>query len=131
MLTDYTIVKANTSDISMVEINLSPRQYWKRLDRSYRLKKKLNGARYAGEVDKNKMGKRRRDINRLSSRKKSKTDSDTTIVYKPGIGSYLSYKAHIAADTNVIITAVSASPSVSHDIGVVPILVESHESKVE
>jgi len=73
------------------------------------------------------MGKRRRDINRLSLRKKSKTDPDATITHKPGAGSHLSYKAHIATDTNGIITAVSASPSVSHDIGVVPILIESHE----
>jgi len=43
------------------------------------------------------------------------------------MGSHLSYKAHIATDTNGIITTVSASPSVLHDIGAVPILVESHE----
>jgi len=127
MLIDSTIVRADASDGSMVEIGLSPGQYWKSLDRKDRPKKKLSGARYTGEVDKNKMGKRRRDINRLSLRKKSKTDPDATIVYKPGMGSHLSYKAHIATDTNGIITAVSASPSVSHDIGAVPILVESHE----
>ncbi|GAH09978.1 unnamed protein product, partial [marine sediment metagenome] len=127
MLIDSTIVKADASDNSMVEIGLSPEQYWKRLDQKEKPKKKLSGARYTGEVDKNKMGKRRRDINRLSLRKKSTTDPDATITHKPGAGSHLSYKAHIATDTNGIITAVSASPSVSHDIGAVPILVESHE----
>ncbi|GAG57704.1 hypothetical protein ES703_45492 [subsurface metagenome] len=127
MLIDSTIVRANASDGSMVEIDLSPGQYWKRLDRPDRPKKKLSGARYTGEVDKSKMGKRRRDINRLSLRKKSKTDPDATIVRKPGMGSHLSYKAHIATDTNGIITAVSASPSVSHDIGSVPDLIQSHE----
>jgi len=127
MLIDSTIVRADASDRSMVEVNLSPGQYWKRLDRSYRPKKKLSGARYTGEVDKNKMGKRRRDINRLSLRKKSTTDPDATITRKPGAESHLSYKAHIATDTNGIITAVSASPSVSHDIGAVPILIELHE----
>jgi len=127
MLVDSTIVRANASDSSMVEIDLSPGQYWKRLDRKEKPKKKLSGARYTGEVDKSKMGKRRRDINRLSLRKKSKTDPDATIVRKPGMGSHLSYKAHIATDTNGIITAVSASPSVSHDIGSVPDLIQSHE----
>ena len=73
------------------------------------------------------MGKRRRDINRLSLRKKSTTDPDATITRKPGAGSHLFYKAHIAKDTNGIIAAVSASPSVSHDIGSVPILITSHE----
>jgi len=128
MLIDSTIVKADASDRSMVEIGLSPGQYWKRLDQKDKPKKKLSGARYTGEVDINKMGKRRRDINRLSLRKRSTTDPDATITRKPGAGSHLSYKAHIATDTNGIITAVSASPSVSHDIGAVPILVESHES---
>lgn len=127
MLIDSTIVKANASDRSMVEINLSPEQYWKSLDRPDMPKKKLSGARYTGEVDKGKMGKRRRDINRLSLRKKSTTDPDATITRKPGAGSHLSYKAHIATDTNGIITAVCPSPSVSHDIGAVPILIESHE----
>ena len=127
MLIDSTIVKANASDGSMVEIGLSPEQYWKRLDRTDRPKKKLVGDRFAREVDKNKMGKRTRDINRLSLRKKSTTDPDATIVYKPGRGSHLSYKAHIATDTNGIITAVSASPSVSHDTGAVPDLIEAHE----
>ena len=127
MLIDSTIVRADASDRSMVEIGLSPGQYWKRLDQKEKPKKKLSGARYTGEVDVNKMGKRRRDINRLSLRKKSKTDPDATITRKTGAGSHLSYKANIATDTNGIITAVSASPSVSHDIGSVPILVEAHE----
>jgi hypothetical protein len=73
------------------------------------------------------MGKRTRDINRLSLRKKSTTDPDATIVREPGMGSQLSYKVHIATDTNGIITAVSASPSVVHNTGAVPNLVESHE----
>lgn len=125
MLIDSTIVRADASDGSMVEINLSPGQYWRKLDRKDKPKKKLSGARYTGEVDKSKMGKRRRDINRLSLRKKSKTDPDATITRKPGAGSHLSYKAHIATDTNGIITAVSASPSVTHDIS--SLHVESHE----
>ncbi|GAI27638.1 unnamed protein product, partial [marine sediment metagenome] len=46
MLIDSTIVRANASDGSMVEINLSLGQYWKRLDRPDRPKKKLDGGRY-------------------------------------------------------------------------------------
>ena len=107
MLTCSTIVKADASSNSLVEINLSPEEYWKRLDRPERPKKKLVGERFTGKVDKNKMGKRRRDINRISLRKKSTTDPDATIIYKPGMGSHLSYKAHIATDTNGLITAVS------------------------
>jgi len=87
----------------------------------------LAGDFFTGEVDKNKIGKRRRDVNRASIRKKSTTDPDATLYYRPGKGSHLSYKAHIATDTNGIITAVSASPSSLHDIGAVPTLIESHE----
>jgi len=54
----------------MVEIGLFPGQYWKSLDKKDKHKKKLSGAHYTGEFDKNKMGKRIRDINRLSLRKK-------------------------------------------------------------
>jgi hypothetical protein len=127
MLIDSTIVKADASSYSLIEVNLSPEEYWKRLDQpEKRPEKKRVGRCFTGEVDKNKMGKRRRDINRTSLRKKSTTDPDATLFYKPGMGSYLSYKAHIATDTNGIITAVSASSSVSHDISAVPHLVESH-----
>jgi IS5 family transposase len=126
MLIDSTIVRANASDRSMVETRLSPGQYWIRIEEE-KPKKKLVGRRFGGKFDIDKMGKRTRDINRLSLRKKSKTDPDATIVRKPGIGSHLSYKAHIATDTGGIITAVYASPSVLHDTGAVPNLVESHE----
>jgi len=54
MLIDSTIVKADASSNSLVEINLSPEEYWKRLDRPERPKKKLVGERFTGKVDKNK-----------------------------------------------------------------------------
>ena len=75
---------------------ISPEQYLGKLNRKDKPKKKLGGACYTGEVDRNKMGKRIRDINRLSARKKSTTDSNATITRKSGAGSHLSYKAHIA-----------------------------------
>jgi len=127
MLIDSTIVKADASSNSLVEINLSPEDYWNKLDQKEKPKKKLAGSHFTGKVDRNKMGKRRRDINRTSLRKKSTTDPDATLFYRPGMGSHLSYKAHIATDINGIITAVSASSSSLHDIGAVPYLIESHE----
>lgn len=47
--------------------------------------------------------------------------------YRPGAGRALSYKAHVASDTNGFITAVLASPSALHDTGAVPELVEANE----
>ena len=127
MLIDSTIVKADASTGSLVDISLSPEDYWKRLDKSEKPKKKLIGNNFTGKVDKNKMGKRRRNINGTNLKKKSTTDPDATLCYRPGAGSHLSYKAHFATDTNGIITAVAASPSSLHDIGAVPDLVGSHE----
>ncbi len=127
VLIDSTIVKADASIQSLVEVNISPEQYWKQLDKGKKPKKILAGDFFTGEVDKNKIGKRRRDTNRVSIKKKSTTDPDATLFYRPGAGSHLSYKAHFATDTNGIITAVSASPSSLHDTGAVPGLIQSHE----
>ena len=127
ILIDSTIVKADASSHSLVEVNLSPEDYWTKLDQKEKPKKKLVGKQFTGKVDKNKMGKRRRDENRTSLRKKSTTDPDATLFYRPGQGSFLSYKAHFSTDTSGFVTAVLASPSSLHDIGVVPYLIESHE----
>lgn len=127
VLIDSTIVKANASAQSLVEVNLSLEDYWTKLDQKEKPKKKLTGKQFTGKVDKNKIGKRRRDENRTSLRKKSTTDPDATMFFRPGQGSSLSYKAHFASDTNGFVTAVSVSPSSLHDIGAVPYLVESHE----
>jgi len=107
MLIDSTIVKADASSSSLVEVNLSLEDYWNKLDQKERPEKRLVGRCFTGKVDKNKMGKRRRDINRTSLRKKSTTDPDATLFYRPGMGGHLSYKAHIATDTNGVITAIS------------------------
>ena len=57
MLVDSTIVKADASLNSLIEVNLSPEEYWKKLDNKERPKKKLVGEHFSGKVDKNKMGK--------------------------------------------------------------------------
>lgn len=82
VLIDSTIVKADASIQSLVEVNISPEQYWKQLDKKEKPKNKLAGKLFTGEVVKNKIGKRRRDINRTSIRKKSTTDPDATLYYR-------------------------------------------------
>ena len=138
MLVDSTIVKADASSGSIVEINLSPEEYWRKLDESEkkdstRGKKKKDGlsgqvgSHFTGKIEKDKMGKRRRNRKASYLKKRSVTDPDATLFYRPSMGSCLSYKAHILTDTNGFITAVSASPSSLHDTGAVPGLIESHE----
>jgi len=138
ILVDSSIVKADASAGSIIEISLSPEEYWRKLDQSEKIKSSSGkkpksdtpvniGSHFNGNPDRNKMGKRRRRTNSSYLKKRSTTDPDATLFYRPGAGSYLSYKAHIATDTNGIITAVSASPSSLHDTGAVPVLIESHE----
>ena len=90
LLIDSTIVKADASIQSLVEVNVSPEEYWKRLDQKQKSRKILAGDFFTGKVDKNKIGKRRRDASRVSFRKKSTTDPDATLYYRPGQGSHLS-----------------------------------------
>ena len=73
------------------------------------------------------MGKKRRKTNFTYLKKRSTTDPDATLFYRPGAGSHLSYKAHIATDTNGIIAAVTASPSSLYDTGAAPVLIEFHK----
>lgn len=131
MLIDSTMVKADASINSMIRVALSPQDYWKKLDvYEKRPEKKRAGRGFTGEIDKDKMGKRRKDINRASLRKKSTTDPNATLFYKYGIKGGLSYKAHISTDTNGIITAVAASSSITHYISKLPDLLDTLEKIV-
>lgn len=54
-LVDSTIVKTDATLNSLIEVNLSPEEYWKKLDHKESPKKKLVVEHFSGEVDKNKM----------------------------------------------------------------------------
>ncbi|MDP3011726.1 MAG: transposase [Candidatus Hydromicrobium sp.] len=102
MLIDSTIVKADASRDSMVEVSLSPEEYWRKLDESEK-KSSPRGAKpkdglsqqvgthFSGKTDKARMGKRRRNRNASYLKKRSTTDPEATLFFRPGMGSYLSY----------------------------------------
>lgn len=86
------------------------------------------GSHFDGtKIQKHKIGKRRRNRKASYLKKRSKTDPDATLHYRAGMSPMLSYKAHIAADSGGIITAVALSPSASHDSAKAPDLIEQHE----
>ncbi len=125
ILVDSSIVRADASADSILEINLSPEEYWRKLDESEKIKSPTGrkpksgtpvntGSHFKGTFDKDKIGKRRR-TNSSFLKKRSTIDPDATLFYRLGAGSFLSYKAHMATDTNGIITAVAASLSSLHD----------------
>ena len=131
LLIDSTIVKANASTDSLVEVDLSPEQYWRELDESEKEKYSENtkqiSSSFIGKIDKKRIGKNRRNKNASYLKKRSTTDPDATMFYRSNKGGSLSYKAHISAEQNGFITAVAASPSSIHDTGAVPELLEMHE----
>jgi len=136
---DSTIVKANASIDSIVEVNLSPDEYWRELDENEKRQSRQGakpkealsqqiGSHFSGSPDKRKIGKRRRARNAAYLKKRSTTDPDATMFYRPGQSSALSYKANITTEVNGFITAISASPSSLHDTSAVPELIEMHEN---
>jgi len=128
ILIDSTIVKANASLGSIIDVDISPEEYWQQLDKSEEKNSKYSGSHYDGsKIDKTKIGRNRRARNGFNIKKKSTTDPEATMFYRPGAVSVLSFKAHIASDTNGFITAIKASPSALHDTGAVPDLIEAHE----
>ena len=88
---------------------------------------KQGGSHFNGKIDKKKTGKHRRNINASYLKKRSTTNPDATMFYRPNKGGNLSYKAHISSEQNGFITAVVASPSALRDTGAVPELIEMHE----
>jgi len=122
----------------MVEVNLSPEEYWRELNESEKRQSKRGakpkeplsqqvGTHFSDSPDKRKMGKRRRARNAGYLKRRSSTDPDATMFYRPGQGGSLSYKANIVTEANGFITAISASPNSLHDTGSVPDLIEMHE----
>ena len=86
------------------------------------------GSHFDGKkICKHKIGKRRRDREASYLKKRSTTDPDATLQYRPGTGCMLSYKAHIAADSSGVITAVCVRPSALNDSAKTPQLIEKHE----
>lgn len=134
---DSTLVKADASLDSLMEVSLSPEDYWGALDQDSEQKgespsggggaRSEQGAPFAGEVDEARMGKRVRRGNAAHRRKRSTTDPDATLYQQPGVPLMLAYKVHLAADSSGVITAVAASPSSDHDSSKIPDLLEKHE----
>lgn len=142
ILVDSTLVRADASMNSVVDVALAPEIYWrelhcdeKRTESPRGVKAKDGeasqvGAHFNRTVDPKKMGKRRRDRDAAYLRRRSTTDPDATIHYRPGMGGFLSYKVHVAVDTSGIITAVAASPSAEHDTARLPELLDRHASSL-
>jgi IS5 family transposase len=141
ILVDCTLIDADASMKSLVEVELSPEEYWRKLDeeektKSNRGRKPGGGGRELGKhfkgekADPEKMGKRTTKKSASYLNRKSATDPDATVYYQPARGASLAYKVHVAADTSGIITAVAATPSAVHETSNLPELLERHQESL-
>jgi len=136
-----TLVKANASMSSLVEAKLSPEVYWRKLESSEEVKgprgrpskEKMSqqvGSHFTGKMNLNKIGKRRRNRKASYLNRRSTTDPDATLHYRPGIGASLSYKAHLATEESGVVTAVAVSSSAVHDTDMLPELLARHKRNI-
>ena len=141
LLVDCTIIDADASMKSLVELSGSPEEYWRKLDEEEKTKSNRGpkpggggrelGKHFKGEkADPEKMGKRTTKKNASYLNKKSESDPDATVYYQPGRGVSLAYKVHVVADTSGIITAVTATPSAVHESSKLPEVLDQHEESL-
>ena len=141
ILVDCTLIDADASMKSLVDLELSPEEYWRKLDEEEKTKSNRGpkpggdgrelGKHFKGEkADPEKMGKRTTKKSASYLNRKSATDPDATVYYQPARGASLAYKVHVAADTSGIITAVAAAPSAVHETSNLPELLERHQESL-
>jgi transposase len=142
ILVDCTLIDADASMKSLVEVELSPEEYWRKLDEEEKTKSNRGrkpgsddgrelGKHFKGEkADPEKMGKRTTKKSASYLNRKSATDPDATVYYQSARGASLAYKVHVAADTSGIITAVTATPSAVHETSNLPELLERHQESL-
>jgi transposase len=141
LLVDCTIIDADASMKSLVELSGSPEEYWRKLDEEEKTKSNRGpkpggggrelGKHFKGEkADLEKMGRRTTKKSASYLNKKSESDPDATVYFQPGKGVSLAYKVHVAADTSGIITAVTATPSAVHESSKLPEMLDQHEESL-
>jgi len=130
---DSTLVKANASLGSFVEVKEKPQVFIKRVYEENEfesddptVKDGTIGRHYDGNVDKKKMGRRRKRCF-VNSRRRSTTDPDASIVYRAGTGRQAAYKGHMAVDgTSRVITSVDVSTGIADDTTALDSLLQGH-----
>jgi transposase len=130
---DSTLIKANASLDSFVEVKESPDSFIARVYQENHFaedaplaKDGTIGRHFDGQVDVEKMGRRRKRCF-VNSVRRSTTDPDATMVYRPAIGRLAAYKGHLAVDNeHRIITAVEVTTGTADDTSAVDALIRGH-----
>jgi transposase len=130
---DSTLVKANASLTSFVEVEEKPDAFTKRVcdENDFEsdqpaVKDGIIGQHYDGNVDRKRMGRRRKRYF-VNSRKRSSSDPDASIVYRPSTGRQADYKGHMAVDGNSrVVASVEVTTGSADDTTVVDSLLQRH-----
>ena len=142
LLVDCTLIDADASMKSLVELQGSPEEYWRSLDQEEKTKsnrgmkplgggdERLGKSFRVENANPEKMGKRRARKSASYLNRKSESDPDATVYFQPGKGVSLAYNVHVAADTSGIITAVTATPSAVHESSKLPEMLDQHEESL-
>lgn len=113
---DSSIVRANASKDSFRMKLKSESEFLGEFDENDNTLTKFQGHVFDGNVDPNKMGKRRHRVKK-SDQYKSKSDPDAEILTRPGKGTHPSYKSHFCVDRkNRVILAVDGSKASDDDM---------------
>jgi transposase len=134
---DSTLIRANASLDSFVEVKEVPETFIKRVyaendfDPAEPLARDGTvGRHYDGKTDPRKMGRRRQRCF-VNSKMRSRTDPEASIVYRPGTGRQAAFKGHVAVDSESrVITSVTVSTGSADDTTAVDSLVQDHIRQV-
>jgi len=130
---DSTLIKANASLDSFVEVKEVPQTFIRRVYEENHfesdepmVKDGTIGRHYDGQADTTKMGRRRKRCF-VNSKRRSTTDPDASIVYRTGRGRQAAFKGHLAVDGDSrVITAVEVSSGSTDDTTAVDPLLQGH-----
>lgn len=137
---DSTLIKANASLDSFVEVRRKPEEYIRRVygeggsaspepeagAEALPVKEEPPG-RFSGEVDPSKMG-RRRQTGSVNRKWRSTTDPEAEMVYRKGKGRQSAYKGHFGVDSGRVITAVEVTGGTADDTVALETLLGGHKA---
>jgi len=127
LFVDSTQVKANASLASVTSLQYHPDSYWKQLEQDV---ESDDSAKERSDDDP-PLGHQRPRIHRSNDERRSKTDTDATLIKRPGQSQQLGFKTHWAADgAQGIITSVAVSSATDDDTASVPDLLRQHQAHV-
>lgn len=129
---DSTLIQANASLKSFVQVKQAPSEYIQEVERYCQKEEAIDksataGKHFDGNVDEQKIGKRRQRSH-INNNFQSKTDKDASVIYREGMGRKAVYKGHLIVDGKArVIVAAEATKAKDSDTAALPALTKQME----